>query len=31
MPLLPGAHMWENYREALLGSGKLAPTPTSCT
>ena len=23
MPLLPGAHMWENYREALLGSGKL--------
>ena len=23
MPLLPGSHMWENYREALLGSGKL--------
>ena len=23
MPLLPGAHMWENYRDALLGSGKL--------
>ena len=23
MPLLPGAHMWENYKEALLGSGKL--------
>ena len=23
MPLLPGTHMWENYREALLGSGKL--------
>ena len=23
MPLLPGAHMWDNYKEALLGSGKL--------
>ncbi len=23
MPLLPGGHMWENYRDALLGSGKL--------
>lgn len=23
MPLLPGAHMWENYRAALFGSGKL--------
>ena len=23
MPLLPGAHMWENYQEALVGSGKL--------
>ena len=23
MPLLPGSHMWEIYREALLGSGKL--------
>ena len=23
MPLLPGAHMWENYKEALIGSGKL--------
>ena len=23
MPLLPGAHRWENYRDALLGSGKL--------
>ena len=23
MPLLPGSHMWENYRDALLGSGKL--------
>ncbi|WP_404300277.1 sn-glycerol-3-phosphate ABC transporter permease UgpE [Alicycliphilus denitrificans] len=23
MPLLPGVHMWENYRDALLGSGKL--------
>ena len=23
MPLLPGAHMWENYKEALVGSGKL--------
>jgi sn-glycerol 3-phosphate transport system permease protein len=23
MPMLPGAHMWENYKEALLGSGKL--------
>ena len=23
MPLLPGVHMWENYKEALLGSGKL--------
>ena len=23
MPLLPGSHMWENYKEALLGSGKL--------
>ena len=23
MPLLPGAHLWENYRNALLGSGKL--------
>ncbi|MBS0509219.1 MAG: sn-glycerol-3-phosphate ABC transporter permease UgpE [Proteobacteria bacterium] len=23
MPLLPGSHMWENYRDALIGSGKL--------
>lgn len=23
MPLLPGIHMWDNYKEALLGSGKL--------
>ena len=23
MPLLPGAHMWENYKAALFGSGKL--------
>ncbi|MGE8397846.1 MAG: sn-glycerol-3-phosphate ABC transporter permease UgpE [Comamonas sp.] len=23
MPLLPGAHMWETYKAALLGSGKL--------
>ena len=23
MPLLPGSHMWENYKEALVGSGKL--------
>jgi sn-glycerol 3-phosphate transport system permease protein len=23
MPLLPGAHMWENYQAALFGSGKL--------
>ena len=23
MPLLPGSHMWENYKAALLGSGKL--------
>ena len=23
MPLLPGTHLWENYKEALLGSGKL--------
>ena len=23
MPLLPGAEMWENYKAALLGSGKL--------
>ena len=23
MPLLPGVHMWENYKEALIGSGKL--------
>ncbi|MDR3064319.1 MULTISPECIES: sn-glycerol-3-phosphate ABC transporter permease UgpE [Comamonas] len=23
MPLLPGAHLWDNYKEALLGSGKL--------
>lgn len=23
MPLLPGSHLWENYKEALLGSGKL--------
>ena len=23
MPLLPGMHMWENYKEALIGSGKL--------
>src|SRR5574337_1067532 len=26
MPLLPGAHLWENYRNALLGSGKLGST-----
>ena len=26
MPLLPGAHMWENYRDALMGSGKLGST-----
>ncbi|CAM4052621.1 MAG: sn-glycerol-3-phosphate ABC transporter permease UgpE [Comamonas sp.] len=23
MPLLPGMHLWENYKEALIGSGKL--------
>jgi len=23
MPLLPGTHLWENYRAALFGSGKL--------
>src|SRR6218665_3546396 len=23
MPLLPGTHLWENYKEALVGSGKL--------
>ena len=23
VPLLPGAHLWDNYKEALLGSGKL--------
>ena len=23
MPLLPGAHLWENYQDALFGSGKL--------
>lgn len=23
MPLLPGAHMWDNYKAALFGSGKL--------
>ena len=23
MPLLPGSHLWENYRDALIGSGKL--------
>ncbi|HEY9209351.1 sn-glycerol-3-phosphate ABC transporter permease UgpE [Acidovorax soli] len=23
MPLLPGAHLWDNYRAALFGSGKL--------
>ena len=23
MPLLPGSHLWENYKAALLGSGKL--------
>jgi len=23
MPLLPGSHLWENYRNALVGSGKL--------
>ena len=23
MPLLPGTHLWENYKQALLGSGKL--------
>ncbi|MBF6630114.1 MAG: sn-glycerol-3-phosphate ABC transporter permease UgpE [Comamonas sp.] len=23
MPLLPGIHMWDNYKEALIGSGKL--------
>ena len=23
MPLLPGAHLWENYQAALFGSGKL--------
>ena len=27
MPLLPGSHMWENYRDALLGSGKLGSNP----
>ncbi len=26
MPLLPGSHLWENYRNALLGSGKLGST-----
>ncbi|QIL43120.1 sn-glycerol-3-phosphate ABC transporter permease UgpE [Acidovorax sp. HDW3] len=26
MPLLPGSHLWENYRDALVGSGKLGST-----
>jgi len=26
MPLLPGSHLWENYRNALVGSGKLGST-----
>lgn len=26
MPLLPGSHLWENYRDALIGSGKLGST-----
>ncbi|MCE1249421.1 MAG: sn-glycerol-3-phosphate ABC transporter permease UgpE [Comamonadaceae bacterium] len=26
MPLLPGSHLWENCRDALLGSGKLGST-----
>ena len=26
MPLLPGSHLWENYRDALMGSGKLGST-----
>ena len=28
MPLLPGSHMWENYRDALVGAGKLGSTAT---
>ena len=28
MPLLPGAHLWENYQAALLGSGKLGSNTT---
>ena len=28
MPLLPGIHMWDNYKEALVGSGKLGSNTT---
>ncbi|WP_367065996.1 sn-glycerol-3-phosphate ABC transporter permease UgpE [Oryzisolibacter sp. LB2S] len=28
MPLLPGAHLWENYQAALVGSGKLGSNTT---
>jgi sn-glycerol 3-phosphate transport system permease protein len=28
MPLLPGSEMWENYKAALLGSGKLGSNTT---
>ena len=26
IPLLPGSHLWDNYRDALIGSGKLGST-----
>ena len=28
MPLLPGTHMWENYKEALIGAGKQGSNTT---
>ena len=28
MPLLPGVHLWDNYRAALFGSGKLGSNTT---
>ena len=28
MPLLPGTHLWENYKEALLGAGKQGSNTT---
>ncbi|EER59792.1 binding-protein-dependent transport systems inner membrane component [Acidovorax delafieldii 2AN] len=28
MPLLPGTHLWENYKAALLGAGKLGSNTT---